>query len=780
MPVTWTVPSQREPSVRYTVTFTGAGFTCTCPDYMFRRKECKHIYAVKLSEGLITPNLQQTTPKKYVEHPMVREGVVEDRAYQRVLVEEALEGNTLVVLPTALGKTVIAELVAAELLHRHPGSKILVMAPTKPLTLQHRESFLKHLIIGTGDTTAVVTGETSGRGRLWSSGVKIFFATPQTVWNDIRRGLVRLEEYSLLVFDECHRSRSRYAYTKIASEYVRRCPWPLILALTASPGSEEEKVMEVCRNLMIEKIVWRGEDDEDVAGHIPGISISWERVALPEEYENVRQKVKKMIEERVKKLYGSGLFKTPLEAVNRRAIVQFMARLRAEIESGIKGLNMHYMALCSEILSLYHAMELVESQHIRSLRKYLEEVSRSELKSHKMLSRTYEFQNLLTEAGRVEKDHPKLERLVELVSQHLTQKPTDRVMVFANIRHTAEIIVERLKQADISAELFVGKAEGKGGPRMTQEEQRKILQKFRDGDITTLVATSIGEEGLDIPECGYVIFYEPAVSGIRYIQRRGRTGRILPGKVTILVTRNTVDEYYFREGYKRARKMSTILEKVSEKLKEFTISRKGPKPTPGEPWPWRREPEIIKIPEEKGDIIEIPERGEEAEPSPETSLEELSAEEPQEVRPPRMGPSSREVYYYAKYLYKKLLKQGLKGLSEAEILEDPDQKPDTIRAAIKHLYRDGLVTRIGGRIVAKAVVRSMSKQPHGKIHTITIEKIYPGFAIVLVDEKFRARLEPSRYNGPRDNIKKGKVFKAMTTITKIGGVTYVSVHDIIS
>ncbi|MEM3095984.1 MAG: hypothetical protein QXV62_03155, partial [Nitrososphaerota archaeon] len=59
-------------------------------------------------------------------------------------------------------------------------------------------------------------------------------------------------------------------------------------------------------------------------------------------------------------------------------------------------------------------------------------------------------------------------------------------------------------------------------------------------------------------------------------------------------------------------------------------------------------------------------------------------------------------------------------------------------------------------------------------------KIYPGFAIVLVDEKFRARLEPSRYNGPRDYIKKGKVFKAMTTITKIGGVTYVSVHDIIS
>jgi ERCC4-related helicase len=112
-----------------------------------------------------------------------------------------------------------------------------------------------------------------------------------------------------------------------------------------------------------------------------------------------------------------------------------------------------------------------------------------------------------------------------------------------------------------------------------------------------LVATSVGEEGLDIPECGLVVFYEPAVSGIRYIQRRGRTGRKLPGKAVILVTDKTVDEYYFREGYRRAKRMDKILKQASQKT--VKIERKAPKPPPGKPWPW------TKTVEEPEPVIEI-------------------------------------------------------------------------------------------------------------------------------------------------------------------------------
>jgi ERCC4-related helicase len=148
-------------------------------------------------------------------------------------------------------------------------------------------------------------------------------------------------------------------------------------------------------------------------------------------------------------------------------------------------------------------------------------------------------------------------------------------------------LVDRLRDRGYRAALFIGRAEGKHGPKMSQDEQMKTLRAFREGVYNVLVATSVGEEGLDIPECGLVVFYEPAVSGIRYIQRRGRTGRKLSGKAVILVADKTVDEYYFREGYRRARRMDKILQQASQKT--VKIERKAPRPSPGTPWPWTKD-----------------------------------------------------------------------------------------------------------------------------------------------------------------------------------------------
>jgi Fanconi anemia group M protein len=704
-----------------------------------------------------------STPKpKYVVHPMVRDGVIEDRDYQRRFVEKALEANTLAVLPTALGKTVIAELVAAELLHRHPGCRILFMAPTKPLALQHRESVLKHLKLGEGEV-AVVTGETAARPDVWNSPrVRFVTATPQAVWNDYRRGLVRLEEFALLVFDECHRSRSRYAYTRLAEEYIRRCPYPLILALTASPGSEEDKVVEVVRNLWIEQVVWMSEEDEEVSKYIPGIRVGWVRVKLPAEYEMIRDEIKGMIESVIAKLRESGLLRMPIEAVNRKVLVGLMNRLRAEIDSGVKGPNIHYMTLLSAALSLYHAQELIESQHVYSLKHYLEEISRSELRSHKTIASTPDFRNLVRMVRQCTVDHSKVDALASTLEAHFAEKPGDRVLVFANIRATAEVLVDRLRDRGYRAALFIGRAEGKHGPRMSQEEQMRTLKAFREGVYNVLVATSVGEEGLDIPECGLVVFYEPAVSGIRYIQRRGRTGRKLPGKAVILVTDKTVDEYYFREGYRRARRMDKILQQATKKT--VKIDRKAPKPPPGTPWPWTKTETI-----------------EESEPVIEIEVEPKQAVEPRQEVVSVEGPSSRELYYCRKNIYETLLKAGDKGVTLHEIMEGISYSPEAVRKSLIRLERDGLIKKVGDKYVTTAIIRSkpLTVKPQGRIHTIAVEKIYPGFAVVMVDDSFRARLEPSAYNGPRDLIKKGRRFKARATVTKVEGATTVLIHDVV-
>jgi Fanconi anemia group M protein len=780
----WRVPSESKQGVEYTVTLSDDGsWSCTCPHYTYRRVECKHILKVK--EGLSAPG------PSYVVHPMVREGAVEDREYQRRIVERALEANTLVVLPTALGKTVIAELVAAELLHRYPGCRVLMMAPTKPLALQHRESILRHLKLER-DEVATVTGEMPDRSVVWDDPkVRVITATPQTVWNDYRRGLVRLEEFALLVFDECHRSRSKYAYTRLAGEYVRRCPYPLILALTASPGSEEERVIEVVRNLWIEQIVWTTEEDEEVARYIPGIKASWVWVALPEQYEAIRQVIKRMIETTLAKLRIDGL---PVpEEVNRKVLVGLMNRLRAEIEAGVKGPNMHYMALISAALSLYHALELIESQHVYSLGKYLEEIQESELRSHKMVAGMPEFRRLVMMANECNVDHTKVNALLTVLMAHFAEKKDDRVLVFANIRTTAEVLVERLKERGYRAALFVGKAEGKGGPRMTQEEQMRVLRAFREGAYNVLVATSIGEEGLDIPECGLVVFYEPAVSGIRYIQRRGRTGRRLPGKVVILVAEGTVDEYYFREGYRRARKMERILKQASEKT--VRVLRRAERPQPGTPWPWRREEGELAIEletEDREHAIEPEEQEGEAEeeltielPSIRSvptsdAVEEFKPIEPEEIEVE--GPSSSELYHCRKQLYMLLLKAGDRGASLQELLEElEDYNPDVVRRGLARLVKDGLVKKVGNRYVTAAALRSrpVVAKAQGRIVTVEVEKVYPGFAVVLVDDRFRARLEPSTYNGPRELIKKGRRFKARATITKLDGRTAILIHDVV-
>jgi Fanconi anemia group M protein len=711
-----------------------------------------------------------STPKpKYVVHPMVRDGVIEDRDYQRRFVEKALEANTLAVLPTALGKTVIAELVAAELLHRHPGSRILFMAPTRPLALQHRESVLKHLRLRE-DEVAVVTGETAIRSGVWSnSRVRFVTATPQTVWNDYRRGLVRLEEFALLVFDECHRSRSRYAYTRLAEEYMKRCPYPLILALTASPGSEEDKVVEVIKNLWIEQVVWMSEEDEEVSKYIPGIRVGWVRVKLPAEYEMIRDEIKRMIESVIAKLRDSGLLRMPIEAVNRKVLVGFMNRLRAEIDSGVKGPNIHYMTLLSAALSLYHAQELIESQHVYSLKHYLEEISRSELRSHKTIASTPDFRNLVRMVNQCTVDHSKVDALASTLEAHFAEKPEDRVLVFANIRATAEVLVGRLRDRGYRAALFIGRAEGKHGPRMTQEEQMRTLKAFREGVYNVLVATSVGEEGLDIPECGLVVFYEPAVSGIRYIQRRGRTGRKLPGKAVILVTDKTVDEYYFREGYRRAKRMDKILQQASQKT--VRIGRKTPRPPPGTQWPWTKT-EAIK---ESEPVIEI-----DVTPK-QVSEKEIVVVEPRQEVVSVEGPSSRELYYCRKNIYETLLKAGDKGVTLDEIMESISYSPEAVRKSLIRLEWDGLIKKVGERYVTTAIIRSkpLTVKPQGRIHTIAVEKIYPGFAVVMVDDSFRARLEPSAYNGPRDLIKKGRRFKARATVTKVEGATTVLIHDVV-
>ena len=103
---------------------------------------------------------------------------------------------------------------------------------------------------------------------------------------------------------------------------------------------------------------------------------------------------------------------------------------------------------------------------------------------------------------------------------------------------------------------------------MSQKEQKKIIESFSEGKIDVLCATSIGEEGLDIPEVNAVIFYEPVPSAIRKIQRSGRTARLMEGKLIMLITKGTRDETFYYVSRAREKSMHSAISSIQEELAE--------------------------------------------------------------------------------------------------------------------------------------------------------------------------------------------------------------------
>ena len=518
--------------------------------------------------------------KSFVKHELVKPKSVEERIYQNNILETAKRKNTLVVLPTALGKTVIALLLAVE---RVKHGRVFFLAPTRPLVQQHHQTF-KEKTFFEDEELILVTGRfpPEKRAVLYTSG-KIVFATPQCVRNDLKNRLLTLGDVSLIVFDEAHRARGNYAYVAIANYYFGQCRQPLVLGLTASPGGYEEKIAEVCKNLGIEAIEYRTDDDVDVKPYIHPINVEWKRVRLPEAYLDVRDKLREMLVERVKGLQSMGVLSDKQPAfVTRRDLVELNRELQYRLGSGEGGYLYQLKVEVTSALSIAHMIELIETQGPETLEAFikhsLKRMAFEGSRGHKSIVRDPLFnqaEKKLKECLKIE--NPKMVRLIQVLKEQLKAKPDSRLIVFTQYRDTVKNIMKRLRKTlSIRPERFVGQGEREGDPGMKQEEQREAIERLRSGEVNVLVATSIAEEGLDIPEVDHVVFYEPVPSEIRYIQRRGRTGRRVAGKVTILIAENTVDEAFYWSSLKRAKKMKKIVRQLNRKLPE--ILRKKLKP----------------------------------------------------------------------------------------------------------------------------------------------------------------------------------------------------------
>ncbi len=501
----------------------------------------------------------------------------EPRLYQQTILDTAVKKNTLVVLPTGLGKTNIAVLLAANRLTSYPGSKVLILAPTRPLCDQHVTSLRKNLDVGE-DEVQLFTGmlRPAKRAELWKKS-RIIISTPQGLENDIISGKISVNDVSLLVFDEAHRASGDYSFVFIAKAYMKRADHPRILGLTASPGSDLEKVREVCKNLFIEEIEMRSQDDPDVQPYVKDIDVEWVKVDLPKDFEQVRNYLIACYESKMEKVKSLGYLFGNVQSYSKTALLEMQRALYAKASSGEKDMGMlRSISLLAEALKVQHALELLETQDIKPLLGYfnkLEEESRNtQVKAVFNLVRDLNFRSAVMKTRNLVAsgaEHPKISSLRDIVSAELSRKPDVKIIIFNQFRDSSTRIKELLDSIEVKSKIFVGQMKKKD-TGLSQKEQKKIIEEFRNNEFNCLIATSVAEEGLDIPAVDLVIFYEPVPSAIRTVQRRGRTGRQEKGRVIVLVTRKTRDEGNLWSSMNKEKRMHRLIKEIR---KDFSSIR---------------------------------------------------------------------------------------------------------------------------------------------------------------------------------------------------------------
>jgi len=523
----------------------------------------------------------------WVVHPFLRPGVLKALPFQVDLARIGLTEDLLVVLPTGLGKTVIAALIAAELLRRSDG-KVLFLAPTRPLVQQHSESFQRWLV---PMRTARFTGTVKRPERegSWES-ADLVFATPEIVANDLAAGRYRLDEVALVVFDEAHHAVGHYAYVPVAARWrAERRPEGRALGLTASPGGKDERIEEVVRALGVARIEARTREDPGVVEFVQPVEVETRWVDLSPTAEEIRTRLETAMHATARKLQKMGfLRKKPITSLS----VKDLIALRAEIFARPGPMTRRFGPLFHQLvlLHLHHAVERLETQGITPFVQYLDRVAAKP----KLARGDAAFLKLpeVAESRRIaeeflhtskEASHPKLEALVELVRETLAE-PRDhppRILVFAQYRDTIQTIQSILEAQGWAVGRFVGQAtrdaEDKG---MNQKEQARVLSGFRDGRFPLLVASSVAEEGLDVPDVDRVVFFESVPSEIRAIQRRGRTGRTSLGRVTLLLTRATRDVRYQVAEVRREKAMKRIVRRLSAEARRRSAAEAGGPPAP--------------------------------------------------------------------------------------------------------------------------------------------------------------------------------------------------------
>ncbi|KAI4528478.1 P-loop containing nucleoside triphosphate hydrolase protein [Schizophyllum commune Loenen D] len=491
------------------------------------------------------------------------------RDYQFNIVKHCLFDNTIVALPTGLGKTFIAGVVMLNFYRWFPEGKVVFVAPTKPLVAQQIEA--SHKTCGIPGSDAVeLTGNVpkAARERAWSE-KRVFYMTPQTLLNDLTKGTCEALDIVLIVVDEAHRATGDYAYNQVVRYMMAKNPHFRLLALTATPGSTPEAVQNLIDGLHISNIEIRDEKSIDLRQYIHEKKIEQHIIQMDANIRKIRDPLARLMTEIVK----------PIENILRGTkdpcrINSFTPQAQQrELKSHQNWARVPLMHTSRLARIMGYLLEGTIGMCYNSVKEIEQDVDDPKKKGGKKLASNPLFKEVakaLEQQRRPQPDpehpggfsmHPKMEKVKSIIIDHFAQEMAEnennnadkiesRVMVFVTFREAVEEIVDALnfERPLIRATKFVGQGlDKKGGKGLAQKEQLATVEKFKAGEYNVLVATSIGEEGLDIGEVDLIL------------QRLGRTGRKRAGVVHVLLAegREELNLEKAKEAYKHVQQSIT-------------------------------------------------------------------------------------------------------------------------------------------------------------------------------------------------------------------------------
>ena len=497
------------------------------------------------------------------------------RDYQFSIVKNGLFNNTLVALPTGLGKTFIAAAIMLNYFRWTKRAKIVFVAPTKPLASQQVQACLNIAGIPRSQAT-LLTGETPPvlREGEWAN-KRLFFMTPQTLMNDLSKGYADPKSIVLLVIDEAHRATGDYAYVKVV-EFIRRFSTSFrVLALTATPGSTVEGVQDIIDNLGISHIEIRTEESIDIRQYVHSRNTDIVTFDPSDEMNEVRSLFSKALKPLVDKLSAQNIYygRDPMSLTTfglLKSRKEWLAGPGRHVNQGLKFMT---IAVFSILQSLAHSIKLLNFHGIKPFYSGLVEFRDTEegksgpgSKLKRQLLGDESFQKMMSMIQRWMRmeefnGHPKLAYLCETLVNHFInagENSNTRAIVFSEYRDSAEEIVRLLNSKPlIRANVFVGQADSKRSEGMKQKQQIETIEKFKNGGFNVLVATSIGEEGLDIGQVDLIVCYDASASPIRMLQRMGRTGRKRAGNIVLLLMKGKEEEKFLeaKDNYQKMQQL---------------------------------------------------------------------------------------------------------------------------------------------------------------------------------------------------------------------------------